>query len=494
MAMMRGRVNSLAAAAGLKSPAAPERGFWPKQLDYPARAPAAFVLFLGYVLFFYLQGSYRIEFLGSIRFELITGSILVIVSFMSIAGPRARTKPRARSPVTGWAIGMIAIAGIMTALSHAPAISWDVFVDRVVKMAMMALFISSLVTTPTRLRWYLGAYLASFLKMAQEGVLGLFTGGLVWENQGTPRLHGSTPNYTHPNSFAGTQLITLPFIRYLVPLATNKWVRRLLIAQGVGAFVVVVTTGSRTGYVGLAVWLFFLWLQSQSRFKAFAFAIIAALAILPFIPEGYTNRFETIFTQKDAEGASIDMRKEILRDAAGVLGDHPLGVGVGAFSLVRQETFNRTQATHNLYLEVACDMGLQGLIVFTGFVMAMLLSARSMSMQADAQLARLPAAPAGPAWTAGHLQQLSAHRADLQLIRATALSVMSMLVIRLGLGLFGHDFYEVYWWFAAGLLIALHNMLGIATQRTDFFANIATPPDTVPAAASLGSTPAELST
>jgi hypothetical protein len=37
-------------------------------------------------------------------------------------------------------------------------------------------------------------------------------------------------------------------------------------------------------------------------------------------------------------------------------------------------------------------------------------------------------------------------------------------------------------------------MLGIATQRTDFFASLTTQPDTVPAATSLGSTPAELST
>ena len=469
--MNRGRGNIMGAPARSQAAVrAATKTFWPKPLEYPAPYGPIFLLFLGYVLFFYLQGGYRFEFLGRIRFELIAGVLLLIGSLLTLSAPRTKSR-YPRSNIIGWVYAMVAMAGVMTVLSYSTAISWPVFLDRVVKFSTMTLFIGALVTTPDRLRWFLGAYLLAFLKMAQEGVLGLITGSLVWQNQGTMRLHGATPNYAHPNSFSGTQLVTLPFLRFLAPLAP-KYLQWVLIAQAVGAIFVVVTTGSRTGYVALALWLFFLWAQSNAKFKSIFLSAIAAFAILPFIPTDYINRFETIFTQKDEEGASIDMRKEILRDAWAILAEYPLGVGVGAFSPVRQKKFGRTQHTHNLYLEVACDMGIQGLAVFLGFVLAMITSARRTSAQADRQMAQLPAQARAPP-SDEHSAAIESHRADLKLIKATAQAVLSFLVIRLGLGLFGHDFYEIYWWFAAGLLIALHRMLGKAEERTQFLASTA---------------------
>jgi hypothetical protein len=55
-------------------------------------------------------------------------------------------------------------------------------------------------------------------------------------------------------------------------------------------------------------------------------------------------------------------------------------------------------------------------------------------------------------------------------MRAVANATTSFLVIRLALGLFGHDLYEVYWWFCAGLVISLSNMCGVARQRTEALA------------------------
>lgn len=449
--------------------------------DY-GRSPAwAAFLFCGYVLFFYLQGGYRIPALGAIRAELILGSVLGAVA-LTVLLQRRQQPALASTSIPKWIFGLLVIAVLMTVMSEAPNISVPVLTDRVLKFVLMAVFITAFVDSPSRLRWFLFAYLLSFFKMMQEGILGLFTGSLVWENQGTPRLHGATPNYEHPNSFSGTQLGTLPILLNLLPVV-SKWWKVIVAAQALGAIAIVVTTGSRTGYVALLLWAGMAIWKSKSRVRAIFLALLAVTAALPLIPQDYYERFETIFTQQDAEGQSINMRKEILSDAWKIFSASPLGVGVGAFIDVRTRTFGRTQPTHNLYLEVACDMGVQGLILFLGFLICMLFHARRIANELDKQISQLPG-PSHPLnLTAARRTAMDSHLSDLTLMRAAARGVYGFLIIRMGLGLFGHDFYEIYWWFAAGLLMALSNMLPVASRRTAEYAELS-PVESQPATVS----------
>jgi len=185
----------------VRSPRALGRAGDPTQFQDSHTFP--FLVFLGWVLFFYLQGGYRFPVLGAMRFELIVGAALSIYSVFRLM----QVKSVATTGALGkWLIALILLCAIMTAISHSPGVSWDTFIDKIVKYMMMTLFITALVTSPSRLRGFLFAYLLAFAKMTQEGVIGLLNGSLVWQNQGTPRLHGATPNYEHPNSFAGTQL------------------------------------------------------------------------------------------------------------------------------------------------------------------------------------------------------------------------------------------------------------------------------------------------
>jgi hypothetical protein len=70
---------------------------------------------------------------------------------------------------------------------------------------------------------------------------------------------------------------------------------------------------------------------------------------------------------------------------------------------------------------------------------------------------------------------LSSHLEDLQLMGGVSRAVIFFVVIRLGLGLFGHDFYELYWWFAAGLLLALNRLQVTAAHRTIHYLESAAP-------------------
>ena len=50
---------------------------------------------------------------------------------------------------------------------------------------------------------------------------------------------------------------------------------------------------------------------------------------------------------------------------------------------------------------------------------------------------------------------------NLKILEASALAVYLFIIARLTLGLFGMDLYEIYWWFAGGLTIAIFNIASV---------------------------------
>lgn len=435
-----------------------------KPPEYAVIPNAVLGLFLAFVIFLYLQGGFRVPALGAIRFEALTGIVLLVAAFVVRKPEPTRSRQRTQSSsVVPWITALFVLMLIHVVVSADTALSWKIFVDRVFKFVLFGFMISSFVTNPFALKLFTATYLLAFLKMTQEGILGYFTGSLVWENQGTPRLHGSTPSYFHPNSFSGTQLGTLPIIVAMWRSAP-VWGKLILVAQAIGAILVALFTGSRTGYVAAAVWIAYIFYRAKSKFRTLVLAAAIGIVIIPLVPAEYTDRFSTIFSQQDKEGASIDMRKEIYTDAWSIFVQHPLGVGVGAFPVIRERTFGRSQDTHNLYLEIGTNLGIPGLIVFLGFVVSMVRSLRRIEVQAANCSARLAARYNHERLATD--SNARSHIQDLQLLQAIAAGLIGFLIIRLALGLFGHDMYEIYWWFAAGLTLALEKILRTARERT----------------------------
>ena len=167
---------------------------WPQ---YYKDSSIIFIIFLGYIVYWYLQGGYRFPVLGAIRLEFLMGSLLSVVAIKEYFSNRNRE----RSGLGVWVSFLLIIMLVMTVFSFNPTFSFDIFIDRVIKFALLGFFISAFVTSPSRLMFFVAAFMFSCLKMGQEGLLGNITGSLIWQNQEIMRLHGSTPNYEHPNSF-----------------------------------------------------------------------------------------------------------------------------------------------------------------------------------------------------------------------------------------------------------------------------------------------------
>ena len=391
-----------------------------------------------------LQVGLRIPALGAIRIEFILGAMSFAASVpywgSSFVGEARR--------VIFWTSGLFVTLLIWVPLSVDPAASWPVFVDKVLKLAIMSV-VTAVATSHLRgVVVFILAYVGSFLKMAQEGVFGIVTGSMIWENQGIPRLHGTTDLYAHPNSFAGTQLTSAAIIANLIRGVRRRW-QILLALHLAGALLVVVYCGSRTSYVALIGYMAYLIWTSSKKFKSIAIILIASLIAIQFVPDEYVARFQTISTGQEIEGNSMNTRKVIIVDAIKVFTSHPFGVGVDQFRNVRQQMFGRIQDTHNLYLQIATDIGIFGLFFFSGLIISLIKTLNGLKARLEKSILQLDDE------TDSSNNAAQRNRQNQIFVHCFVLGLKGFIVVRLFLGLFGHDLYENYWWIAVGATVGL---------------------------------------
>lgn len=385
-----------------------------------------------YIFIWFLQIGNRISVLGSIRIEFIIGVLLILVSVRQMMASKERGLSSSSYFHSGFVKSIFFLYAffiIYTFATYDSESSWFVFSDRVVKFSMITLFIAALVKTKYELMLVLLGFCLAMFKITQEGIFGILTGGMIWQNQGIPRLHGVTLMYRHPNSLAGLAVSALPFFLFLYRFQKGL-LKLLFVGMVVGLLAVVLYTGSRTGYVATII-LFFAVMMRLGIFKAktvFVLVTIGIVAIL-VIPEDYKDRFGTMFKSEEERGSSANKRMEIIEDAWYIAKEYPLGVGVHAFPHVRELEFGRKQDTHNLYLEVLTNLGPFGLLAFIVFIALLFkTNRRSRTLLLEKN----------------------------QLFLAEVCYIVNLYILcRLALGLFGMDLYEVYWWFAAGLTICL---------------------------------------
>ena len=188
------------------------------------------------------------------------------------------------------------------------------------------------------------------------------------------------------NQLAGTILIYLPLLLSLVGLSSairSQWLRPFLLLLTGGTAVLLLLTQSRSGWVGglggLFVWLCLYSLllpAAQSRRARQALALFVTLVLLTLAWIGPTRLLELWAdpVQETAVGAldSLNFRHEVWQWGLQAVGDFPFtGVGLGTFRRVIfrfyptqiNPTYDLAHA-HNIFLQVALDMGLPGLISY----------------------------------------------------------------------------------------------------------------------------------
>jgi len=268
-----------------------------------------------------------------------------------------------------------------------------------------------------------------------------------------PRLAGPIGE---KNRYAQVLLVLLPLALWAARYERNALLR--LAAVGCGGFALcgIVLTFSRGGFLALVVLVVAMLATGLLRVRHALALGLAFVALVTIVLPGYVTRLQTLQKADSAasqtSGADGAIRGRATENLAALhaFGDHPLlGVGPGEF-FARESTayanaldlrfLDTRRRAHNLYLEMAADTGLAGLLVFLAIVWTTLVgvwrTARSWDTRGDPVRAALA--------------------------RAFALSIVVYLVSAIFLQLA----YQRYFW----LLIALANsaiwVLGREARQT----------------------------
>ena len=431
---------------------------------YPRRPLVVVLFFLLFVFARYIQLGARREILGTLRVEFLIGMAVIALTIFQLSS---------RKPIVGNSKPLLVNIGLLffVIIIQVPlAVDLPkaqlIFVDKVIKFSFMTFIMVVLIESPNYLRWLLAAYIFSLFYVYQEAVYGLITGSLLWWNQGIMRLHGAVRLYAHPNSLASVAINSLPFVIFLFGQVQRKIFRFMLLPVAAASLTCIIYSGSRTAYVGLISLVLWWWFQSQHKKRFLVVASVIALFAIPKIPSDYIERFKSIGGQANPGGASSkEARKEVLRDAIIVFMENPLGVGVSSFPKARELRFGRlAQDTHNLYLEVATNLGVQGLVVFFSLVTILMIYFRravfDFRHQGQALLVAIRTSRPPP-----RLRQVTmGHWRDLQFLIAVGQAAGGLIWVRLVVGILGMDLYEPYWWFGSGLALVLSGLV-VRTRR-----------------------------
>ncbi len=158
-------------------------------------------------------------------------------------------------------------------------------------------------------------------------------------------------------------------IIYLIKYTKLKVISKLLllILAFLYAFVVL-TTGSRTGFVIMLFIIAILIIMSLRRGKVIYFApviLIACVIFLYYLPASTTQRLFT--TSDQIKSHDLSQRVEIWEDGLSAFNEtkaYIFGTGFKTFRTLLDIKYNWNVAPHNTYLSTLIELGVVGLMIF----------------------------------------------------------------------------------------------------------------------------------
>jgi putative inorganic carbon (HCO3(-)) transporter len=270
------------------------------------------------------------------------------------------TRDPKRLPMTPIVVTLLAFTawmGVTTLFAMWPDES-AVMLNRVSKIMLMTCVTIMLIKTKeqiNRLVWVLVASIGYF--GTKGGVFTLLSGGgsIVW---------GPPGSYIEGNNEVALAFITIiPIMYYLYLTATNKWVRRGMIAAIALCGFAALGSYSRGALVGIAAMLGFLWLKSPKKALMGTILVFIIPVAFMFMPEQWYSRMETINTYE--EDASAMGRINAWWMAFNLAKERPL-VG-GGFEIYNGTAFalyapvpEDVHAAHSIYFQALGEHGFVG--------------------------------------------------------------------------------------------------------------------------------------
>lgn len=304
-----------------------------------------------------------------------------------------------------------------------------------IKDVILLVLIFGLVDTNARMSKVLWLMVGLFAWFAGSALIA-YAHGQISLQERIGRAEGINSMAGGPNELAGLILALLPFLIALLRSTHSILIRLLLLACGSLGLAALVLTGARTGMLALIIVGAYYVLRSRLKIVWFLACVALACIIWIGMPQAYRDRYLTV--KQYASGGKLDasneLRLRVWKAGWRMLLDHPLlGVGAGQFPTAYGTSYVGVAHVawmnpHNLFLQVACELGVVGLIVFIYFV-----------IQIVKQIRHLPRRESSPL-------------VELNFQVATACG--AMLIALMTISVVSHTLYRPYWYLLGGLVAA----------------------------------------
>lgn len=187
------------------------------------------------------------------------------------------------------------------------------------------------------------------------------------------------------NTIALALLMVIPLMYFLFAIEKRRLVKMALAGAILLTFFSVVASYSRGAFLGMAVMTFFLWLGTKRKLMTMGLILAIVVAGIPFIPDKWFDRMNTIETYDQDESAMG--RINAWKFAVNLANDRPIvGGGYRAFS---PEAFyiyapepDRYHDAHSIYFEILGEQGYIGLLLFLAIWALVFLEARKVKKMA----------------------------------------------------------------------------------------------------------------
>jgi probable O-glycosylation ligase (exosortase A-associated) len=353
-----------------------------------------------------------------------------------------RRTPRAFTLV----FALVAWAVITVPLSYWPGGSVAALTDHFLKAIAFFWLVATLITSTGRLRLFLWLLVLASLPLSLTALQNFASGSFLRTPDGAaPRIAGyaaaGSGLAANPNDLALMINLLIPFAAALM-LASRRLLPRLVAAAALLLGIAgVIVTFSRAGFLTLAA-MGLVGLLALGRRRPLALMAVVAVLIgaTTLLPQGYFARLSTITDIASDTTGSAQGRWNDTLVAMEVAARNPItGVGLDQNVLALNKERGATwREVHNVYLQYAVDLGVPGLTLFLALFVSLFR-------------------------TAGRVRRTGRRRPESREVAVAAGSVQVALVAFAVAGFFHPVAYQFYFFLAAGLALAVQNVLRTGT-------------------------------
>jgi O-antigen ligase len=343
--------------------------------DTKAKSNLELNLYLLFVASWFLHLPARVPALGVIRFDLL---LVLILSVLALSRRSDHTEPK--TTIDKLLRTLIAYSIVTILFVEWPGSAIKFGLPNLIKAVVFYYFTVAFVRTEQSLKRFVFVFVACQVLRVLEPLYLHVTEG-YWGSQASmsggteflERLSGSPNDTVNPNGLAFIICTVLPFLYFMQGLS---WKHRLafVILAPISLYALALT-GSRSGLVALLIVYLAILVKSKKRVLLLLCGIVAAVVGFLNMTPDMQDRYLSVVRKGEKNVTTADERTEGMKEQLNVVLHRPIfGHGLGTSPEANYHFTSagpyggRALPAHNIFIEVAQELGLVGLMIFLLFM------------------------------------------------------------------------------------------------------------------------------